>query len=75
MVCMRGWGKLRTTRYKKTKIPTSATYEKLEQKQGLGRKNRILHITSAFNTTKGMGRPLKPPLWPDPWTHPHPHPI
>ena len=28
----------------------------------------------AQNTTKGVGRPPKPPLWPDPWTHPHPTP-
>ena len=22
--------------------------------------------------TKGVGKPPKPPLWPDPWTQPHP---
>ena len=28
----------------------------------------------AHSTTKGMGRPPKPRLQPDPWTHPYPPP-
>ena len=29
----------------------------------------------ARNTTWGVGKPPKPPLWLDLWTHPYPHPV
>ena len=72
---MRGWGNKIKDKIQKDQNPTSATYEELEQKQGVGSKSRILHIPSALNTTKGVGRPPQPPFRPDPWTHPYPHPI
>ena len=46
-----------------------------EQKQGVGSKNRVLLMPPALNTTKGVGKPPKPHLWPDPWTHCYTHPI
>ena len=66
-VCISSWSKFCTKRYKKTKNPT-ATSE--EQKQGIGSKSRVLHMSPALNATRGMGNPPKPPLQPDPWTHP-----
>ena len=68
------WGQLWTTRYKKTKNPT-ATSEEPGAKAGGQEKSRVLLMPPAHNTTKGVGRPPKPPLRPDPWTHPYPHPI
>ena len=59
---MCGWGKLRTIRYKKTKNPTVTSEE-----------TGALCMPLAHTTTKGVGKPPKPPLQPDPWTHSHPH--
>ena len=50
---MRSWGKL-WTRYKKTKNPTAT--------QGVRSKSRVLRLSPAHNTTKGVGRPPKPTL-------------
>ena len=52
-----------------TRIPKTptATLKIQEQKQG------TVHAP-AGNITKGVGKPPKPPLWPDPWTHTYPHP-
>ena len=44
------------------------------QKQGVRSKSRVLRMPAALNTTKGVGRPPKLPLRPDPWTHPLPSP-
>ena len=38
-------------------------------------KSRVLRMPPALNTTRGVGRRPKLPLWPKPWTHPYPHPI
>ena len=40
-----------------------------------GSKRRSLRMPPALNTTKGVGRPPKQLLWPDPRTHPYPHRI
>ena len=40
-----------------------------------GSKSRVLHMPLAHNTTKAVGKPPKPPLWPYPRTCPYPHPI
>ena len=45
------------------------------QKQGVRSKNSVLRMAPAHNTTKVVGKPPKPLLRPDPWTHPYPHPI
>ena len=37
-----------------------------EQKQCVGRESRVLHMPPAHNTTKGVGRPPKPTLQPNP---------
>ena len=44
-----------------------------EQKQGVRSKTRVLRMLPALNTTRGVGRPPKPPLRPNPWTYPYPH--
>ena len=41
-----------------------------EQKHSDGSKSRLLYMTHEYNTAKAVGRPLKPPLWPDPYPHP-----
>ena len=40
-----------------------------EQKQGSG------GMFPAHTTTLGVGKPPRPSLQPDPWTHPYPHPL
>ena len=47
----------------------------LEQKQGVRSQSRVLHMPSAQNTTKGLGKQPKLLLQPDPWTHPYIHPL
>ena len=37
---------------------------------GAGSKSRVLHLYAAHSATEQVGRPRKPPLWPDPWAHP-----
>lgn len=32
-------------------------------------------MSPKHSTTRGAGKPPKPPLWPDPWTCPYPHPV
>lgn len=64
---MHSWGKLWTTRYKKTKktkkqksqLPLS---ESQEQKQGVEGKTRGLSMHPALITSKGVGKTPKPPL-------------
>ena len=34
---------------------------------------KAVYMSLAHNTIKGVGRPPKPPLWPDPWTSSYPH--
>ena len=75
--CICSWGKLWTTRHKKTLNP-SATSERLRTKtEGavVGSKSRVLHIPPAPNTTKRVGRPFKPLSSPTPGHTPYPHPI
>ena len=72
------WGKLWGNRYEKTKKKKKiliATSEEAgaetgcwEQKQGAA------HASSTQPHQRG-GKPPKPPLRPNPWTHPYPHPI
>ena len=64
---MRSGGKLRRTRYKKAKTQLPLPR--------YGSKSRVLCMTPAHGTTKGVARPSKPPLRPDPPTYPHPHPV
>ena len=66
-VCMCSWGKFWTS-YKETKKPNCHFWR-------ARKKSRVLRMPPAHNTTKGVGKTPKPPLWPDPWTHPYPHPI
>ena len=40
--------------------------QKDQQKQGFSSKSRVLHMSPANSTTKGVGRPPKPPFQPDP---------
>ena len=37
-------------------------------------KAKYLNMITAHSTSKWVGRPPKPPLWPDPWIGPYPHP-
>ena len=37
-------------------------------------KNRVLCMSIALNTTKGVGKPAKPPSNLTPWIHPYPNP-
>ena len=46
-----------------------------EQKQGIRSKSRVLCMPHAVNSTKGVGRPPKPPLQPNALTRPYLHPI
>ena len=32
-------------------------------------------MSPKHSTTRGAGKPPKPPLWPDPWACPYPHPV
>lgn len=63
-VYMESWGKLWARRHKNLKTQLQL-FKSREQ-------NRVLCISLACTTTKGVGRPPKPPLWPDPWTCPLP---
>ena len=75
--CVYSWGKLLTTRHKKTPNPT-ATSERLRTKTRVvvvGSKSRVLLIPPAPNTTKRVGRPLKPPSSPTPGHTAYPHPL
>ena len=72
---MHSWGKLWTIRYKETQKTQLLLLKSWEPKQGVGSKSKTLCMPPAHNTTKGVGKPPKTPLWPDPWTHPFPHPI
>ena len=58
-------GQIRVTGCKKTKNPAATSEE-------LGAKSRLLCIPPALST-KGVGKPPKPPLWPNSGTHPYPH--
>ena len=60
---MHSWGKLWTTRYKKTKPnPTQLPLLKSrEQKQGVGSKSRVLRVPPALNTTEGGAKHLSHP--------------
>ena len=75
MSCMCSWGKLWTTKYRKTKKDQLLLLKSREQKQGVGRKNSILRMPPAHSPTKRVGKPPKPLLQPNPWTQPYPHPI
>ena len=75
-VFMCSWGKFWTKDTKRPKNPTATSEEPgAEQKQGVGSKSRVLSMPPALNTTRGVGKTPKPPLWPNAWTHPYPHPI
>ena len=67
---MGSWGKLWTTRYKKTKNPAATSEEPgakagcREQKQGVGSKSRVLRMPPALNPTKGWAKHLSHPSGP-----------
>ena len=64
-VYMPSWGKIMDKkRDQKTQLPL---LKGLEQTQGSAHAPWTKHH-------KGVGKSLKPPLWPYPWTHPYPHP-
>ena len=65
---MCSWGKLWTRRYKnkQTKSPTTTSREP-GAKTG-GERKRTAHA-AWLNTSKGMGKPSKPPLQAHTWTH------
>ena len=69
-------GQIMDKKIQKTKKnPLLPILKSLEQKQGVGSKSSVLSMPVALNTSRGVGRPPQPRLWPDPWTHPYPHPI
>ena len=68
-------GQILDNRYKKTPKAQLPFLKSWEQKQRVGSKSRVLCMCPAHTTTKGVGKPPKPRLQPDPWTHPYPHPI
>ena len=68
-------GQILDKRYKETKKAQLSLLRSLEQKQGVTSKSRVLSMPPALNTTRGVGKPPKPHLQPDLWTHPYPHPI
>ena len=41
-----------------------------EQKQGVRRNSRVLHLPPAYNTTKEVSKPPKTPLWSNLWQPP-----
>ena len=66
---------MRTTRFKETKNPT-ATSEELEAKLWcLEQTQGTTHAPCTHHQLREVGKPPKPPLWPDPSTHLYPHPI
>ena len=48
----------------------NAISEQPGQKQNVRRKSRVLHMSPGLNSTKRVGKPPKPFLWPDPLTYP-----
>ena len=66
--CMCNWDKfwIQKIQSVKKKKPNCYFWGALEQNQGTV-------LPPAHTTTKGVGKPPKPPFWPDPWSHPHPH--
>lgn len=58
---MRGWGNKIKDKIQKDQNPTLATYEELEQKQGVGSKSRILHIPPHSTPPKGWADHLRHP--------------
>ena len=71
--CMFSWGKLRTKDTKKPENPTATFEEPGAKAKGRQQRQGTAHAPCAHHH-KGMGKPPKPPLQPDPWTHPYPHP-
>ena len=68
---MCSWDKLCTKDTKRTKnLPTVISEDLGAKKQGVQSKSRVLSTLPALNTTRGVDKTLKPPLWPDPWTPP-----
>ena len=68
--CTHRWGKLWT---KSPKNPT-ATSEEPGAKTGCREQKQVLSMPLALNTTIGVGKTPKPPLWPDPPDTPLPSP-
>ena len=68
-VCMCNWDKLWIKDTKRPKKKPNCHFWKA------GSKSPVLRMPHELNTTKGVGKAPKPPLWPDPWTHLYPHPI
>ena len=68
-------GKFRTKKYKKTKNPTALSEESGEKKDGYLGAKEGLHMPTAPNTTKVVGKPPKWPLQPGHWIHSYPHSI
>ena len=56
-MCRSLWGKLLATRYKKKKETQLPLLKSQEPKQGVGSKSRVLCMSPAHSTTKGVGGP------------------
>lgn len=68
MCAFTGGAKLWARRYNRPKMQL-LLLKSQEQKQGVRSKSRVLHRPPPHSTTKGVGKPPKPPLQLDPWTH------
>ena len=52
---------------KRSKNPTGHFWGAWSKKQGVRNKSRVLSMSPALSSTRGVGRISKPALWPDPW--------
>jgi len=68
-------GQILDQRYKKPKNPIATLEEPGAKKTGVGSKSRVLFMPSEINTTRGVGKTPKSPLWSNSWTHSYPQPI
>ena len=70
---MQSWSKLWTIRHKEIKKNPTATSEELGAKETCWEPNQGTVPAPAHTTTKGVGKPPEPHVWPDSWTYPYPH--
>ena len=74
--CMAGANSEQKTKKNTQKNPNCLFWRARSKNEVLGAKeSRVPRMPLALNTTRGVGKTPKPPLWPDAWTHPYPHPI
>ena len=67
-------GQIMNNKIPKDKKAPLALLKSRAEKQGAGSKSRGLGMPPALSTNKAVGKPPKPPLWPNSWTHHYPHP-